>query len=831
MKLLMLSVFVLGAVSVTSCKKDPVNPETPKITFDYGDQKGVTALTLDVTAEGTDDKGIDILVSSNYEWKVKESDIAEGITINPKTAKKGETTVNIKVGAFDEGREVAIKFELVNELTSATLTVKQAKKGDPGTDKVLFIETLPVLVGQNTPIEDYTGWGKLSPAGLTQTQVTYETNGLNAIRKSSPPSEGYGFSGGSLIFLNAAANPSGPKNFTIKNINVTGHKQLIFKLGAGILTGEYPNQTTVNPTKTELKLYAGYNGTDWAELDYTTEATSSNGNYSDWSWVSSEFAVADGTTEIFVKFVSDDKEGRFDDFQIISGGTGAVIQPEGEPYEEVHKSIDEVRAHYKGGATAPVNGWWLEGVVVSDKAGANVQAYQIAIVDGTGINSGVMVNYKRNETNPAFNVGDKVKVILTNATYSPYFELLQLADVLAADVTLMNTGNEVTPITITPAQLETGNYESMLIAIDDVEIIDKTSGLKMDGNIPVKSGSTEFVMRTGSSATFKNEAAPVGKGKLIGLGSVYTADGNTDYQVLPRTMADVEDMQDATVKQFGVNPNTAQSVGAAAGTLTFNVTGNVAWTVTSTDNTNFGVAPANGDGAGEVTLTYTENTSTENTREATITFTTTDTGIAEGDRVIEVTVTQAKASGGGGIPAGTVLYKETWGSFGSHSGVTVADYDKSGTTTYQSGDASSINYGSSGANVKVYNHPDPGASGYVAPSNGYEGFSGNSMLLVPKSSRGEVVKVEGVKIYEATSLVFSMGSRQADDKITVKYTFNNGGTGTFVIDTSSQQYESYWQKHTFQPVNVPTGATSVTLEFSAQMDSNIRVDDFEIKAN
>lgn len=827
MKLLMASVFILGAVGVTSCKKDPVNPEAPKIEFEYDGQKELKLLTLNVPAEGTTEPdGISIIVNANYEWKVKESDIPAGITIEPKTAKKGATTVKVKVDAFDDGREVPIKFNVVDRPADATLTIKQAKKGDPGTDDVLFIETLPLLVSGSTPLEDYTGWGKQSPAGLTQTQVTYETNANNAIRKTYPPSEGYGFSGGSLIFLNSVAQPAGPKNFTIKNINVTGNKQLIFKLGAGILTGENPNETVIKPTKTELKIYAGYNGTEWAELDYTSQATSNNGNYSDWYWVSSEFAVADGTTEIFVKIVSDDKQARFDDFQIISGGTGAVIQPEGEPSENVHKSIADMRTHYKGGATAPVNGWWLEGVVVSDKAGVNIQAYQIAIVDAATANSGVIVSYKKGETNPDFNLGDKVKVDLTNATYSSYYGLLQLNDIVAADVTLMNTGNAVTPVTITPAQLLTGNYESMLIAIDDVEIINKVADLKMDGNIPVKSGSTEFVMRTGSAATFKNELAPVGKGTLIGLGSIYTADGTTDYQVLPRTMADVEDMQDATVKLFGVNPNTAQSVGASAGTLNFNVLGNVAWTVTSTDNTNFGVAPASGDGAGEVTLTYTENTDTENTREATVTFTTTDTGIAEADRVITVTVTQAQASGGGGLPVGTVMYRETWGTFGGSSGTALGEYDKSGTTTYESGDKTSIVYKSVGNTyAKVY------MGDSVVPSNGYEGASGDAQLLVPRSTREETVVVEGIKLYDVTSFVFSMGSRQAEDKITVKYTFNTGGTGTFVIDTSSPQYDSYWQKHTFQPVNVPTGATNVSIEFSAQMDSNIRVDDFEIKAN
>lgn len=638
MKLLMASVFILGAVGVTSCKKDPVNPESPKIEFEYDGQKELKTLTLNVPAEGTEDPGINIIVNANYEWKIKESDIAEGITISPKTAKKGETTVNVKVNAFDDGREVSIEFGLVDKVRTATLTIKQAKKGQPVEGEVLYFEdagTNPSAADGNPNVADFTNWSRKSPAGLDQSAVTY--SGDASVRPTGPNSSVEGFSGQPNIFMNS--DNAVKREFVIGNINVGNNTKLIFK-AAGVVS-VYPDYVPKTPELIEF--YAGYDGENWAQLEVVTD------DVTGYSWVSSEFSVKSGTSKVFIKIVTKNHQIRWDDLTLATGGNGSLIEPEVEPYEEVHKSIAEVRAHYKGGATAPVNGWWIEGVVVSDKAGANVQAYQIAVVDGEAINSGVMVNYKRNETNPAFNVGDKVKVILTNATYNPYFELLQLADVLAADVTLMNAGTTVTPITITPAQLVTGNYESMLVAIDDVEIIDKTPGLKMDGNIPVKSGSTEFVMRTGSSATFKGEAAPVGKGTLIGLGSVYTADGNTDYQVLPRTMADVEDMQDATVKQFGVTPNTPQSVGASAGTLTFNVIGNVAWTVTSTDNTNFGVAPASGDGAGEVTLTYTENTDTENTREATITFTTTDTGIAEGDRVITVTVTQAKAGAVGPV--------------------------------------------------------------------------------------------------------------------------------------------------------------------------------------
>ena len=108
------------------------------------------------------------------------------------------------------------------------------------------------------------------------------------------------------------------------------------------------------------------------------------------------------------------------------------------------------------------------------------------------------------------------------------------------------------------------------------------------------------------------------------------------------------------IKSFGVS-RTAISVLASETSATFNVTGNVDWTVTS-DNTNFKVEPASGTGEGTVTVSFPANADTENAVTANITVSTTSDEVST--KYYIVVITQAKANAGG---SETVLYSEDFG--------------------------------------------------------------------------------------------------------------------------------------------------------------------------
>lgn len=113
------------------------------------------------------------------------------------------------------------------------------------------------------------------------------------------------------------------------------------------------------------------------------------------------------------------------------------------------------------------------------------------------------------------------------------------------------------------------------------------------------------------------------------------------------------------IKSFGVS-KTAISVLASETSATFNVTGNVDWTVTS-DNAKFTVSPANGNGAAAVTVTFPANADTENAVTANIKVSTTD---EVSTKEYTVVITQAKANAEG---SETVLYSEDFGTPSSNT--------------------------------------------------------------------------------------------------------------------------------------------------------------------
>ena len=92
---------------------------------------------------------------------------------------------------------------------------------------------------------------------------------------------------------------------------------------------------------------------------------------------------------------------------------------------------------------------------------------------------------------------------------------------------------------------------------------------------------------------------------------------------------------------FGVKSN-AISVAAAATSATISVTGNVAWTATTTDE-GVTVAPASGEGAGDITVSFAANTSTEAEKTYKVVVAT-EAEVAT--KSIEVVITQGKASSG-----------------------------------------------------------------------------------------------------------------------------------------------------------------------------------------
>ena len=141
----------------------------------------------------------------------------------------------------------------------------------------------------------------------------------------------------------------------------------------------------------------------------------------------------------------------------------------------------------------------------------------------------------------------------------------------------------------------------------------------VEGQTDIKVGDEVIVV--GNVVNYKGNTPEFASGK----NHLYSLNGATSSETKPT---------------FGVE-KTEITVGAAATSATIKVTGNVAWTASSSDAT---VNPASGQGAGEITVTFAANTDTENAKTYTVVVSTTDDVATKS---YTVTITQSKASAAG----------------------------------------------------------------------------------------------------------------------------------------------------------------------------------------
>jgi peptide chain release factor 1 len=123
----------------------------------------------------------------------------------------------------------------------------------------------------------------------------------------------------------------------------------------------------------------------------------------------------------------------------------------------------------------------------------------------------------------------------------------------------------INAVPITAAQLLTGNYESMYVAVSNVQVVNadlsKTVGGAAHTSINMESNNGEsFVMFTASYAAFKTDNVPQGSGVLKGIASV----NNTVYQVMPRAASDYAGMTNA---RFGAPAQLTIGTVSVSGTM------------------------------------------------------------------------------------------------------------------------------------------------------------------------------------------------------------------------------------------------------------------------
>lgn len=520
-----------------------------------------------------------IKVASTRQWFL--SNCPEWIAVDPESGKDPngmDVTISV-LGNTGLDREAALKFSIGYD--TKTLTVKQKGTGSAA-DLVVYhndfdkTDAVKSEDGWKTYLDSFDGWKNETGSGLSS--IDYAFNGMSARQTSSGVSNGtysdYPGSGKNYLWF-AKENYFQVKNITLPENTVN------YVLSFGSERNLY--QAADNTFKhDEFLVYVSNDGKKWVALEYAFP----NGDKSRrWDLASTTFTVPAGTKSLYVymtatvasAYMVDDLDlsvaaeaGTVIDFSKgVDLGTGGGETPEPTPGAG---TIAEIAA---GAENAAID---LKDVLVT---GVTLKSY--VITDATG---SILVFAN---TDPKVKVGDKINVTGTTGKHNG------LMQITTPTATVVSSGNAVSY----PSPLELTEAKMKEDAPTAVTYVSFTGTVKKSGNFynifvgsyTAKDLSCSFY--TGDMEGFVGSDIKV-EGWYVG--------GNPHYQVVATK---VEEVISDTPK-FSVSTETLTAK-AADKSVSFDVKGNVKWTVAS-DNAAYKVSPESGDGNGTVTVSFAENT-------------------------------------------------------------------------------------------------------------------------------------------------------------------------------------------------------------------------------
>ena len=172
-------------------------------------------------------------------------------------------------------------------------------------------------------VDAFTGW---NPQGEAAAAVTYSGNNAS-VRASGgnyQPTEGaIGLTGQPYVFLNKVPASA---HFLISNIAVKGGAQYVFTFNVSCQNAYANSLPGFAEVTTELvHLELGYDGTNWAKVNFTATPNGGNG----WYATTTEFKTAADATKLYARFTYEAPASnggcRLDDFKLVKGGNGAEL--------------------------------------------------------------------------------------------------------------------------------------------------------------------------------------------------------------------------------------------------------------------------------------------------------------------------------------------------------------------------------------------------------------------------------------------------------------------------------------------------------------------------
>lgn len=535
-----------------------------------------------------------VQVTATRDWKATTEQ--DWISIGPREGKGSSKAVTVEIKVMENSgldREGSVKFNI--GFDSKTLTVKQKGTGsvaDMTVYKNDFDKEKAVKSdsGWKTYLDSFEGWRNETGTGISS--VTYASSGVSARTndKYNSSSSSSDYQGSGMNYLWFGKEPY----FEVKNITLPASKNYTLSFGAE--RNEYSQSGDIDNTfkHDEFKVYVSKDGSKWVQIEYSFPAGDKNKR---WDLASSTFTVPDGTSALYLYFMSTKASVYcFDDLTLsISEKAGTVIDfSKGvdlgtgggdNPGPATEMKISEVLSSPSGTAaivTGTVAATYQRGFVITDGTD------YLLVYDGTKC---------------AAKEKDNVKV---SGTTSEYGGLIQLA---SPEVTVVSSGNALT--LPSPKVLDAAAFDAY--SSSKIEYISYEGTLSVSGNyVNVEvagatkhTGSLAYINDSFNAKSFDGAVVKV-TGFYVGLAS------NNKYV---NTM--VTDLVPGASDYLTVSTTTL-SAAADATTATFDVKANVAWTITS-DNSAYTVEPASGDKNATVTVKFAANT-------------------AETDKVVKLTV-------------------------------------------------------------------------------------------------------------------------------------------------------------------------------------------------
>jgi hypothetical protein len=202
-------------------------------------------------------------------------------------------------------------------------------------------------------------------------------------------------------------------------------------------------------------------------------------------------------------------------------------------------NTSDLRALYTSSAVVAPASRRITGIVISDKAGANMQTQNLVLQQGNNL-SGIVVRFDAAHN---FNLGDSIDVNITGATIDKFSGVLQVATLSLSNALLISSGKSITPRVTTSTSINTNidAWESTLVRLSNVTITGGSGGTwGSNGSTTIKDGSGTITHFTRSGSTFQATAYPTGTvTTFTGIASRFVSGTTTTIQIGIRNLTDV----------------------------------------------------------------------------------------------------------------------------------------------------------------------------------------------------------------------------------------------------------------------------------------------------